>query len=196
MQAKLLRVLQEKEIERVGDQRPIKVNVRLMSATNRTMDELLRAGKFREDLFYRINVIPVHVPPLRERIDDIPHLISHYLERINQINKTALHRVSPQALNIIEAYPWPGNVRQLINMIEYAAMTARGDTIEAMDLPEYLFRKQSSADVICHAGKPLITEAIVSAALKQFHNNKTATARYLGISRVTLWKHLKRMTSA
>lgn len=195
MQAKLLRVLQEREIERVGDQRPIKVDVRLMSATNRDMDELLRTGKFREDLFYRINVIPIHVPPLRERIDDMPHLMTHYLERINQTNRTGVHHVSPQAFKAIEAYSWPGNVRQFINMIEYAAMTARGDTIKAGDLPEYLFRKRSLADTECRGGRPKLTREQAAAALKQFHGNRTATARHLGISRVTLWKLLKTITS-
>ncbi len=84
-----------------------------MSATNKNMEELLGEGKFRDDLFYRINVIPIHVPPLRERVEDIPHLIAHYLERINQINRKAIRYISPQALEAIEAYPWPGNVGSL-----------------------------------------------------------------------------------
>lgn len=191
MQVKLLRVLQEKEIERVGDQRPIKVNVRLMSATNRSLEGLANAGKFREDLFYRISVIPIHVPPLRERIDDIPLLISHYLERINQINKTSLQHVSPQALRVIQAYPWPGNVRQLINMVEYAAMTSRGDTLELEHLPEYLLRGKQPAANDYRGGRPRLTKEHATTALKQFLGNRTATARHLGISRVTLWKLLK-----
>jgi len=195
MQVKLLRVLQEREIERVGDQRPIKVDVRLMSATNKNMEELLGQGKFRDDLFYRINVIPIHVPPLRERIEDIPHLIAHYLERINQINRKAIRYISPQALEAIEAYPWPGNVRQLVNMIEYATMTAKGDSIEPVDLPEYLFRKGAPAIIPSRGGKERITKEQLDATLRRFKGNRTQSARPLGISRVTLWKLIKEFGS-
>lgn len=196
MQVKLLRVLQEREIERVGDQRTIKVDVRLMSATNRNMEELLGAGKFREDLFYRINVIPIHVPPLRERIEDVPLLINHHLERINQINRKVIHHVSPQALESIESYSWPGNVRQLINMIEYATMTAKGDSIELSDLPEYLFRQKGPEASPAQAGRERISKVRLVAALERFGGSRTLTARHLGISRVTLWKLIKELKVA
>ncbi len=196
MQVKLLRVLQEREIERVGDQRTIKVDVRLMSATNKSMDELLGAGKFREDLFYRINVIPIHVPPLRERAEDIPLLINHHLERIGQINRKTIHHVSPQALESIEAYAWPGNVRQLINMIEYAIMTAKGDTIELSDLPEYLFRKTAPDTGPSFAGRQRISKDKLVAALERFRGSRTLTAQHLGISRVTLWKLINKLKVA
>lgn len=196
MQVKLLRVLQEREIERVGDQRTIKVDVRLMSATNRNMEELLGAGKFREDLFYRINVIPIHVPPLRERIEDVPLLINHHLTRISQINRKVIHHVSPQALESIESYSWPGNVRQLINMIEYATMTAKGDSIELSDLPEYLFRQKGPEASPAQAGRERISKVRLVAALERFGGSRTLTARHLGISRVTLWKLIKELKVA
>ncbi len=196
MQVKLLRVLQEREIERVGDQRPIKVDVRLMSATNKNMEELLSTAKFREDLFYRINVIPIHVPPLRERTQDVPLLVSHHLERINQINNKAIHHISPKALEAIECYPWPGNVRQLINMIEYATMTANGDSIELSDLPEYIFRKEGTDTVAGRRGKDRVTKERIDAALRRFKGSRTLSAQYLGISRVTLWKLIKEFNLA
>jgi transcriptional regulator with PAS, ATPase and Fis domain len=193
MQVKLLRVLQEREIERVGDQRPIKVDVRLMSATNKNIEELLTSAKFRDDLFYRINVIPIHVPPLRERIEDIPHLITHYLERINQINNKTIRHISPQALEAVEAYAWPGNVRQLINMIEYATMTATGDSIELGDLPEYIFRREAAEVLDARRGKDRITREKLEAALRRFKGSRTLSAQHLGVSRVTLWKLIKEM---
>lgn len=196
MQVKLLRVLQEKELERVGDQRPIKVDVRLMSATNKRMEDLLRAGQFREDLYYRINVIPIHVPPLRERLVDLPHLISHYLERVNQINQKSLHHVSPAAMEALESYAWPGNVRQLINVIEYAAMTAKGDTIHIKDLPEYLLKHGNQPDFDGRRSRTGLTSEKISTTLALCKGNRTRAARSLGVSRVTLWKLLKKFDSA
>jgi PAS domain S-box-containing protein len=192
MQAKLLRVLQEREIERVGDQKPIRVDVRLMSATNKNIEEQLRAGNFRDDLFYRINVIPIHVPPLRQRVEDIPHLIAHYLERINQINRKSIRHINPNALEAIEAYAWPGNVRQLINMIEYATMTAQSDSIELSDLPEYIFPKDSHKRIADRTRKDHLSKAAIQTTLQRFVGNRTKSAQHLGVSRVTLWKLIKK----
>ncbi|MGE5238973.1 MAG: sigma-54 interaction domain-containing protein [Chloroflexota bacterium] len=189
MQAKLLRVLQEKEVERVGDHRPIKVNARLVTATNRDIHELMEKEQFREDLFYRINVIPIVTPALRQRKEDLPVLIAHFLKRIGLLNHKNLERVSPEAMEVIEEFGWPGNVRQLINALEYAAITCASDTITAADLPEYLqrgVRPQGSVRRYRNADDIL-------ALLSKFNGNRTLTARHLGISRVTLWKIMKEL---
>lgn len=187
MQVKLLRVIQEKEVERVGDHRPISVDVRLISATNKDLNSLVAQGKFREDLFYRVNVIPVYVPPLRERKEDIPILISHYLRKISYANGKDIRRVSPGAMEIMKNYNWPGNVRQLINTLEYSAVTCKGDTIEVSDLPGYIFMKSERTEKR-HSNR----EDIISL-LSLYKGNKTLVARHLGISRVTLWKRMKEM---
>jgi Nif-specific regulatory protein len=132
-QAKLLRVLQEREFERVGGNRPVKVDVRLVFATNRNLEEMVQQGEFRSDLYFRINVISIYLPPLRERRTDIPALVSHFLGRFNEENQRAL-RMSPEALNILTNCQWPGNIRELQNCIERAVAMAQGDAIEAGDV--------------------------------------------------------------
>lgn len=188
VQIKILRVIQEKEVERVGDIKTIPIDTRFISATNKDISELIKAGKFREDLFYRLNVIPIKVPPLRARKDDIPLLLSHYIERVNVINNKNIKRISPAVMEIIESYHWPGNVRQIINMVEYSAMTSKDDTIDISDLPEYIFTKsnQTSNNI-----KDIRNPEQIISALSRFNGNRTLTAKYLGISRVTLWKLMK-----
>ena len=138
MQAKLLRVLEGKEIERVGENTPVPIDVRLVSATNRSLAALVESGAFREDLLYRVNVIPIELPPLRERVEDIPLLVAHFLARIGAANDRGGLRVTPAALEELQTYCWPGNVRQLINALEYAVITCRGEEIDVQDLPAYL----------------------------------------------------------
>jgi PAS domain S-box-containing protein len=189
MQVKLLRVLQEKEIERVGDHRSIRVDVRVITATNKNLCNLTESGQFREDLFYRINVIPIHAPALRERKEDIPILVSHFLKRISRVNHKHILRISPSAMEAIEAYQWPGNVRQLINALEYATITCKNDTIEIPDLPEYIFHDiVDKADSRANSFK---SREHILFALRKFNWNRTLTAKHLGISRVTLWKLMK-----
>ncbi|MCF6238995.1 MAG: sigma-54 dependent transcriptional regulator, partial [Candidatus Marinimicrobia bacterium] len=131
LQAKLLRVLQEQEIERLGDDRTIKVDVRIIAATNKDLMQLVAAGKFREDLYYRLNVIPITIPPLRDRIDDIPFLITHFLDKYAAGRK--LH-IQPEVITSLEHYPWPGNVRELENKIKRGGVLAEGKQISAEDL--------------------------------------------------------------
>jgi len=186
MQAKLLRVIEEKVVERVGDNRPIKVDVRLISATNKNLNDLTSSNKFREDLLYRINSIIIQTPPLRERIEDIPVLVSHYLKKASCVNNKGICNVSPLAMKSLERYNWPGNVRQLISAIEHCAMTCKGDSIDVSDLPDYVFlntRTNSDED-------RLDREKILSA-LSLYKGNRGLTAKHLGVSRVTLWKRLK-----
>ncbi|MBS1242647.1 MAG: hypothetical protein H6R44_402 [Nitrospirae bacterium] len=186
MQVKLLRVLEEKVVERVGDHRPVPVNVRLISATNKDLNSLVNSEAFREDLLYRINSILIKVPPLRERVEDIPVITFHYLKKISHINNKDIRRISPDALDIITNYRWPGNVRQLINTIEHCAITCKGDTVEVSDLPEYVFHEKK----VEGNNKSTDRDQLLSA-LSQYKGNRTLTAKHLGISRVTLWKRLK-----
>lgn len=188
MQVKLLRVLEEKVVERVGDHNPISVDIRLISATNKDLNELVSGDTFREDLFYRVNSIFINVPPLRERKDDIPIMVFHYLKKISHINNKDIRRISPQAMAIIENYNWPGNVRQLINALEHCAITCSGDTIEVSDLPDYIFQEKRPQYNGNHPDREHIR-----SALAMFKGNKTLAAKHLGISRVTLWKKLKEL---
>jgi transcriptional regulator with PAS, ATPase and Fis domain len=188
MQVKLLRVLEEKVVERVGDHTPIPVNIRLISATNKELHALIPADRFREDLLYRINSIVIKVPPLRERREDIPIIAFHYLKKISIVNNKDIRRISPPAMEVIENYRWPGNVRQLINALEHCAITCKGDTVEVSDLPDYLFRERKVED----NGSRTEREKIRSA-LSLHKGNKTLTAKHLGVSRVTLWKKLKEL---
>jgi|Deesub1362A_J573_1020465.scaffolds.fasta_scaffold00004_371 PAS domain S-box-containing protein len=213
MQAKLLRVLEEKVVERVGENTPIPVNIRLISATNKDLSNLVATGKFREDLFYRINSIVIRTPALRERVEDIPILAAHYLKKIAVVNNKDIRRISPQAMDIMESYSWPGNVRQLINALEHCAVTCKGDTIEVSDLPEYLFHERKLERNIKHIEQDEIHPAVpgyvfhekkkgsikhigpdeILSTLLMFKGNKALTAKHLGISRVTLWKRLKEL---
>ena len=186
MQAKLLRVLEEKVMERVGDNKAIHVDIRLISATNKDLNELVNTNKFREDLLYRINSILVRTPSLRERVEDIPVLASHYMQKISCTNNKDVKRISPSAMEMMENYSWPGNVRQLINALEHSVITCKGDTVELSDLPEYVFYNK----IVNRNRDPIIREKVQSALLL-YKGNRTLAARHLGISRVTLWKKLK-----
>ncbi|MBI5741504.1 MAG: sigma 54-interacting transcriptional regulator [Nitrospirae bacterium] len=188
MQAKLLKVLEEKVVERVGDHKPIHVDVRIVSATNKNLDELVAENKFREDLLYRINSIVVRTPPLRERIEDMPMLILHYLKKASSVGSRAVGSVSPGAMKIFENYDWPGNVRQLINAIEHCTVTCKGETIDIADMPGYVFPDKHIERDESHQDR----ERILSA-LNVHKGNRGLAASHLGISRVTLWKRLKNL---
>ncbi len=186
MQVKLLRVLEEKVVERVGDHKPIPINIRLISATNKDLTNLLQSGRFREDLLYRINSIILKVPPLRERREDIPLIALHYLRKISTVNNKDIRSISPAAMEMLVEFPWPGNVRRLINALEHSAATCKGDSVEVGDLPDYLLHDSRSEG----RDGPVDQEQIRSA-LSLCKGNRTLAAKQLGISRVTLWKRLK-----
>ncbi len=188
MQAKLLRVLEGKEIERVGENTPVPIDVRLVSATNRQLAALVESGTFREDLLYRVNVIPIVLPPLRDRVEDIPLLVSHFLARIGAANDRAALRVTPAALEALQRCRWPGNVRQLINALEYAVITSRGEEIDLQDLPGSLLAEPASLPPLRRRGT--LTPEAVRAALASAGGSRSAAARDLGVSRVTLWKRM------
>ncbi len=186
MQVKLLRVLEEKVVERVGEHKPIPVNIRLVSATNKDLGSMLNAGKFRDDLLYRINSIVIKVPPLRERREDIPLIALHYLRKISSVNNKEIRSISHAAMDILIDFPWPGNVRRLINALEHSAATCKSDTIEVSDLPDYLVYEKKT-----EVNENRIDQEEIRSTLSLYKGNRTLAAKHLGISRVTLWKRLK-----
>jgi PAS domain S-box-containing protein len=193
-QAKLLRVLQEKVIEKVGDQRPIEVDVRIITATNQDLEHRMAQGRFRDDLYYRIGVIPIVLPPLRERPSDIPLLAEHFIERASLKTEKPITAMSQEALEILLHYPWPGNIRELINVIDYAFVLCPGGEILPKHLPTHLTRKPSGgarhARLAGPADQAELRERVIQA-MSQAGGKKTAAAKILGVSRVTLWKWLK-----
>ncbi len=193
VQAKLLRVLQEREIEKLGTNKKCKVNFRLISSTNRDLRKEVAEGRFREDLFYRINVVRVDVPPLRERKHDIPLLASEFLNTFS-LRENRLFSLSDEVTDIFMNYEWPGNVRQLKNTIERAAVLVRGERITIRELPEeILVHCQKVKNV--SAVKPLkvLERQAINDALLLCNGNKSKAARKLGISRKTFYKRLKEL---
>ncbi len=190
-QAKLLRVLQEKTIERVGDHQPIAVDVRIITATNQDLARLMALGRFREDLYYRIGVIPIPLPPLRERREDIPLLAETFIRRAALKSGKDITGLSKAALDKLLAYEWPGNVRELMNVIDYAFVLCPGGLIEPEHLPPHLGSGpvpplRPAVPRTREERRELLLQALLRAGGK-----KAEAARLLGVSRVTLWKWLK-----
>lgn len=187
-QVKLLRVLQEGEIERVGDQRTIPVDVRVIAATHQDLHRLIEEGRFREDLYYRLNVIPITVPPLRERAEDIPLLTDHFVRRLRVRTDKPIRGVEEASLEALIRYHWPGNVRELINVIQYAFVVCNEELISPRHLPPHVTRPDASM------GSPRrgTERRDLLQALAKARGRKGEAARLLGISRVTLWKRMKR----
>lgn len=190
-QVKLLRVLETKQIERVGDHRPIPINVRIISATNRDLFQLVEQKKFREDLFFRINVIPIYIPPLRERADDIPFLVEATIREMAGRTKKHITGISPEVLDFFMQYPWPGNVRELRSALEFAFVVAESGVIDSAHLPEHLFRDHPANSKTNGAGSGALSEKqALIAALEQAGGNKSRAARILGVSRATVWNRM------
>jgi two-component system NtrC family response regulator len=189
LQAKILRALQERQVDRVGGKRPVSVDVRIIAATNKDIEQAVKEGIFRKDLYYRLSVIMLHIPPLRERRDDIPLLANHFLRKFNQGNDV---RLAPEALASLTAYGWPGNVRELENVIQRASVLKRGDTIIPADLPDKIKKDKMSVDNIIlnlpDEGISLedLEKNLIIKALEKHKGNQTRAAEYLGISRPTL----------
>jgi len=184
-QIKLLRVIQEREFERVGGSKSIRANVRIITATNRDLEKLIEAGKFREDLYYRINVFPIHLPPLRKRRTDILLLADYFVEKYNRIHNKTVRRISTPAIDMLMSYHWPGNVRELENCIERAALLSRDDVIHGHHLPPSLQTAEASGtrptDSLEEALGNFERELIVEA-LKESRGNKARAAKQLGIT--------------
>ena len=199
MQAKLLRVIQEREIQRVGGDETLSVDVRIIAATNRNLEEAVKSGKFREDLFYRLNVVALRIPPLRERQDDTPLLAHHFLEKYAKKNDKQVKGFSPLAMDMLLKYPWPGNVRELENVIERAVILLPDEHITEKELPSTVTESYSeesdwvSPPSPVAVNRPLeeIEKEAILATLEDSGGNKSETARRLGINRKTLHKKLK-----
>jgi len=193
-QAKLLRVLQEKVIEKVGDHAPISVNVRVITATNKDLHRLMALGRFREDLYYRIGVIPIHLPPLRERREDIPLMVKAFIDRARRQTRKPLTGISAAALDLLIGHDWPGNVRELINVIEFAFVLCPEGPIQPEHLPATFHQKAAPLIRERRAGRSaraLDERQRLIDAINGSGGKKSEAARLLGISRVTLWKLLK-----
>ena len=192
-QVKLLRVLQERQFERVGGEKSITVDVRIVCATNRDLPKEIEKGNFREDLYYRLNVVHLDVPPLRERKDDIPLLMTSFLQQFNSENGRSIEAFSNQAKRALLGYEWPGNIRELRNCIESAVVLARTSVIEVEDLPVHIGKAQNASSIslevgitLAEAEKQLIISTLASCA-----GNKTKAAEVLGIGRKTLHRKLQ-----
>jgi two-component system response regulator HydG len=193
MQAKLLRVIQEREVQRVGGGKPVPVDVRIIAATNRDLQQETAVGKFREDLYYRLNVVALTLPSLRERPDDVPLLAQYFLERFAKKNNKSVRGFTPGAMDRLIRYEWPGNVRELENVIERAVVLLIGEHIGERELPGKLLHSAAAENgpVAAMTGFTLeeVERSVIMETLKKFGGNKSETAKALGINRKTL--HLK-----
>jgi len=186
----LLRVLQDHRFERVGGEETLEVDVRVIAATNKNLMEEMKKGTFREDLYYRLNVIPIFVPPLREREDDIPLLASHFLEKLGPEKGKEVTGFSPEVMEIFLAHPWPGNVRELENVIEHAVIVAKQNRVLMKDLPQYLLQTPSS--VLKMVSLRDYERNLILKTLEETHWNKHQSAKRLNINRSTLYGKIKR----
>jgi DNA-binding NtrC family response regulator len=194
LQTKLLRFLQEREFERVGGTQPIHVDVRVIAATNRDLGSAIKEGRFREDLYYRLNVIPISLPPLRERREDIPVLAQYFLRRFASETKKVLTGIAAEAKANLIAYPWPGNVRELANVIERAAVLGEGPEVGLEDLPPRIVcsEVESPADGLSYRGAMNVARAdVIRRALASTHGNRAAAARVLGLHKTHLLNLMK-----
>lgn len=196
IQVKLLRVLEDKIITPVGDTKPIEVDVRLIAATNADLEEDVKAGRFRSDLFYRLNVIPLYIPALRERPDDLPLLVNHFIKKYCERNKVDPKTLSPGALEVLNKYNWPGNVRELENCIERAVLFSRGDEIVVDDFPTKLVEGTPQTIVSNETPETPTLESIEKAyiyyIMNQTKGKKAKAAKLLGIDNSTLYRKLER----
>jgi two-component system response regulator HydG len=195
-QVKLLRVLQEGEFERVGGTQTLKVDVRIIAATNRNLEDEVSEGRFRTDLFYRLNVIHMVIPPLRDRVEDIPLLALHFLDKFCLENDRPFMGFSPEAMRALKSYAWPGNVRELQNVVERAVALCASNMVEVEDLPDEI-RRHSPADdkIVLPVGSSMeeIERQAIVQTLKKTGGDKELTARLLGIGLATLYRRLKEM---
>jgi len=190
-QADLLRVLEDGEIPPLGGTRTVKIDVRIVAASNKDLGKLMREGRFRQDLYYRLNVVKISLPALRERKPDIPLLADHFIRRFNLSKERNIQGVSPAALAFLMSHPFPGNVRELENIIEYAFIACKGSTIDIHHLPKDLVEERKDATL--HPSERERTEAeTIRALLERNAGDRHEAARALGMSRTTLWRRMKK----
>jgi DNA-binding NtrC family response regulator len=195
MQVKLLRVIQENEVQRLGSTRPLEVNVRYLAATNRDLPEAVASGRFRQDLFYRLNVMHLHLPPLAERRGDVPLLAYHFLKKAATAMAKPVTEISPEAMALLAGYDFPGNVRELANLVERGVALCTGGVLDVAHLPDDL-RELKVHTYRWQPGTLLTLEAqeadYIRWVLRQTNGNRTRAAEILGIDRVSLWRKLKK----
>jgi transcriptional regulator with PAS, ATPase and Fis domain len=191
MQVKLLRVLQDGIFFRVGGSTPIKVDVRIIAATNRSLEDMMANGTFREDLYYRLNVVSLEIPPLRERREDIPELVYLFLQEFSQLYSKHITKLEPGVMATFLAYAWPGNIRQLKNVIERMVILTEGDTVPETAIPDTLKVNSRQDQISSTVGLASVTEQtereLIIRTLKQVNGNRSEAARMLGIPRSTLY---------
>ncbi|RKX26700.1 MAG: Fis family transcriptional regulator [Candidatus Zixiibacteriota bacterium] len=192
LQVRLLRVIQERTYEPLGATEPVQSDVRIIAASNRDLDELVKSGQFREDLYYRVNVIRINLPPLRDRKEDIPLLVDHFIRRFNNLKKKLITDISPDALAVLASYNYPGNIRELENIIEHAFVLCRGTTINTDALPESVCPKSSSP-----VARPMSMDDVEANYIKEVlarHDwNRRESAEELEMHKTTLWRKMKRL---
>ena len=196
LQVKFLRAIQEKEVTPLGSSRPVKVDVRIIAASNRNLEEEVKKGTFRDDLFYRLNVVPIHLPPLRERREDIPLLIEHFIAAFSTEYKVEPKQITPEALDKLEFYPWPGNIRELQNVIERVFALSRSDALTLADLPGAIVGFEEKP-VNFHDLAELPTlesmeRSLIATALRKSQGNKNEAARLLDIDRQRLYRKIEK----
>lgn len=189
LQVKLLRVVEEHEFEKLGGTSTVKVDVRIIAATNRNLEEEVKKGNFREDLYYRLNVLSIELPPLRERRDDIPLLIEHFIDTLNKKRRKDVIGIDEEALRILCSYRWPGNIRELQNVLEYVFVQINSRVIGVEHLPPYLRERGKDMEISSIAE---MEEKLIRKALAETGGNKNRAARLLGIPRTTLWRKMKK----
>jgi DNA-binding NtrC family response regulator len=202
LQVKILRVLQDHQFQRIGGQKTLKVNIRVIAATNRDLRELVQSGRFREDLYYRLNVIPIKIPPLRERRADIPILVNHFIQEFSRKRKKSTCRISPETMRRLVDYDWPGNVRELENLIERMVILSEGDILDIRDLPEHFHQSPPEAirlnTELPAGGVPLqkmisdFERQLIIKALNQVNWVKNQAAQLLQLNRTTLVEKIKK----
>jgi len=195
LQVKLLRVLEEKAFIPLGGTVPAKVDVRIIAASNRDLEKLMQGGNFREDLYFRLNIIKVEIPPLRERREDIPLLIDHFISKLNSLKGKAITGVSEEALNLLLNYHFPGNVRELENILEHAFVLCKDSLIGKKHLPREFLEKATPKGEAEVSINPLeVSEVqVIQKTLKRYRGNRILSARELGMSRSTLWRKIKKL---
>lgn len=197
VQVKLLRVLETQQFERVGGTKPVKMDVRIIAATNKDLNKEIQENRFREDFFYRINVVNIHLPPLRDRMDDLPLLVEHFLKKFRNKFKKDINTISSEAFTILRNYSWPGNIRELENVLEHTFVICKGNNIKQDCLPEWLLN-YSKNDLKSTASYP-VQETIknaekihIQSVLNQFGGRRGKAAEALGIDKSTLWRKMKK----
>ena len=192
LQVRLLRVIQERTYEPLGATESVKADVRIITATNKNLEKLVKSEEFREDLFYRINVVRIKLPPLRERREDIPLLIDHFIRRFNNLKRKLITDISPDALAILMGHEYPGNIRELENIIEHAFVLCRKTIIDVGDLPENL-RPRKGKPIVESASLDELETAYIVRVLQKNHWHRGRTAEELGIHKTTLWRKMRKL---